>query len=198
MTDVDRLAASAAVPEALAALVVIAANEADVPLRIFRSSSRRSRLVAGRRRVAGLGRAHGFSYWQIGRALNRDHSTVISLFGAAPSLASPGLLPTQAAEPAYIQIALPICAEPVASPPLCLPSLPIGQMVRAAAARAGVSVDELRGPCRKPHLVRERKAIALAARDRGLSYGRIGFALNRDRSTVRYLERTARAEGVSA
>lgn len=77
MTDTDRLAIHADVPPDLAALVVLGANRADVTLRTLRSSSRLPWLVRERRRVAVEARSHNFSWWQIGRALNRDHSTVI-------------------------------------------------------------------------------------------------------------------------
>jgi chromosomal replication initiation ATPase DnaA len=77
MTDTDRLAFDAGVPADLAALVVLAANRLDVRVRAFRGALRPPRFVTERRRVAVAARAHGFSYPVIGRALNRDHSTIV-------------------------------------------------------------------------------------------------------------------------
>lgn len=79
VTEADRLARNADIPLELAQLVVVAANQADMPLRNLRSARQHRELVQVRRTVvlAARHRNPPFSYWQIGRALNRDHSTVI-------------------------------------------------------------------------------------------------------------------------
>lgn len=80
MTETERLAHDANVPSDLAALVVLEANRAAVSLREFRSNGRPKRLMTHKQRVVLVARQHGFSWWQIGRALNRDHSTVIHAY----------------------------------------------------------------------------------------------------------------------
>jgi chromosomal replication initiation ATPase DnaA len=77
MTDTDRLAHDAGVPADLAALVVLAANRLGVTVRCFRAPGRRIAFVRARQRVAVGARDLGFTYQAIGRALNRDHSSVI-------------------------------------------------------------------------------------------------------------------------
>lgn len=78
MTDTDRLAHDAGVPADLAALVVLAANRLGIRVRELRAERRCWPHVLARREVAVRARAQGFSYPLIGRALNRDHSTVIN------------------------------------------------------------------------------------------------------------------------
>ena len=80
MTETERLAHIADVPPDLAALVVLQANRADVSLREFRRPGRPKNLTPHKQRLAVIAREHGFSWWQIGRALNRDHSTVIHAY----------------------------------------------------------------------------------------------------------------------
>ncbi|WP_165357364.1 hypothetical protein [Sphingosinicella sp. CPCC 101087] len=78
MSETERLAFLARVPADLAALVVLEATQAAIPLRQLRSECRRQDLLRTRQRVAVRGRDHGFSWWQIARALNRDHATVMN------------------------------------------------------------------------------------------------------------------------
>ena len=77
MTDTDRLAHDADVPADLAALVVLAANRLGVSVRCFRAAGRRLPFVRERQLVAVSARDSGFTYQAIGRALNRDHTSVI-------------------------------------------------------------------------------------------------------------------------
>lgn len=79
MTEADRLSKCANVPHDLAELVVMGANRIGSSLRWFRSDHRFSDLVDGRAWVAREARARGHSFPSIGRALNRDHSTVMHL-----------------------------------------------------------------------------------------------------------------------
>jgi chromosomal replication initiation ATPase DnaA len=79
MTEADRLSDYADVPHELAELVVIHANRADVGIKSLRSPDRRYSMVRIRRGIAIEARAMGYSYTKIGRALNRDHTTVIDL-----------------------------------------------------------------------------------------------------------------------
>lgn len=83
MTEIDRLAFIADVPADLAALVVLGANRANVSIRDFRRNGRPRRLIPHKQRVVLLARDSGFSWWQIGRALNRDHSTCIHAYRQA-------------------------------------------------------------------------------------------------------------------
>lgn len=77
MTDTERLAHNASVPADLAALVVLAANRLGVSTETFRGANQTRRFFHERCRIAVIARDHGFRYWAIGRALNRDHSTVM-------------------------------------------------------------------------------------------------------------------------
>jgi hypothetical protein len=81
LCDTTRLCMHADVPPLLAALVVLAAWRLGVPVAEFRADEsgrgRLKRFCAERRHVSVLGRELGFSFPAIGRALNRDHSTII-------------------------------------------------------------------------------------------------------------------------
>lgn len=77
MTEAERLSSFASVPAELAELVVGSAIRADVPLRLLRSGSRARRLIHVRRSIIREARSRGFACWAIGRALNRDHSTIL-------------------------------------------------------------------------------------------------------------------------
>lgn len=77
MTDTDRLAHNAEVPRDLAALVVLAAGRAGVSVKDLRGPRQYGWLMSARRFVIAEARRHAFSYPAIGRALNRDHSTII-------------------------------------------------------------------------------------------------------------------------
>lgn len=81
MTDVDRLQEWADVPRGLAEIVVIEANKYGFTLAQLRSPSREAQRVWLRKNIARIARQHRppFSFPQIGRALNRDHSTVMSM-----------------------------------------------------------------------------------------------------------------------
>lgn len=81
MTDAQRLAEWADVPRGLAELVVIYATRYGFTLKELRGPSRKSGHVWVRRNIAKLARGghEPYSYWQIGRALNRDNSTVRNL-----------------------------------------------------------------------------------------------------------------------
>jgi chromosomal replication initiation ATPase DnaA len=74
--DTAKLAVTADIPERLAGIIVYRALLAGVGLRTLRSGDRRWDLVRVRQRIAFEAREGGFSLWQIGRALNRDHSTI--------------------------------------------------------------------------------------------------------------------------
>jgi chromosomal replication initiation ATPase DnaA len=79
MTDADRISQFANVPHDLAELVVMGANRIGSSLKWFRSDRRFEELVAGRAWVAREARQRGHSFPAIGRALNRDHSSIIHL-----------------------------------------------------------------------------------------------------------------------
>ena len=81
-TEADRLARRADIPLVLAQMVVIHCNRENVTLKKLRSASRRSWLVEIRRAIAVEARPR-FSLPEIGRALNRDHTSVINLLERA-------------------------------------------------------------------------------------------------------------------
>lgn len=80
MTDADRISTWADVPHELAELVVMSALRADLPVRLLRSDDRHQHLVEIRRQVAIEARSLGYSFPVIGRAMNRDHSSVMHYF----------------------------------------------------------------------------------------------------------------------
>lgn len=63
----------------LATLLLEAASIADVTVDEMLSKSHSATLVHARRIFVQFARDHGYSYPQIGRALHRHHTTVISL-----------------------------------------------------------------------------------------------------------------------
>lgn len=77
MSEVVRLATNANIPLRLAGIVAFRAVSAGVGLRTLRSADRHEHLVRIRQRIAYEARQSGFSLWQIGRALNRDHNTIM-------------------------------------------------------------------------------------------------------------------------
>jgi chromosomal replication initiation ATPase DnaA len=89
--EAARIARHARVALRLARLVVAAADEAGFSLRLFRSAKQHRRLVEARKACCVAARAipvpsrrHGhYAYQEIGRALNRDHSTVMAHVRAA-------------------------------------------------------------------------------------------------------------------
>lgn len=83
MTDTERLAHDASIPPELAAIVVLEANRAQVSVRAFRRNGRPRNLIPCRRHAIAAARNAGFSWWQIGRAMNRDHSTCIYAYRKA-------------------------------------------------------------------------------------------------------------------
>jgi chromosomal replication initiation ATPase DnaA len=81
VTDVEQLEQWAEVPRGLAELVVIYATRYGFTLKELRGPSRKADRVWVRRNIAKVARGgkQPYSYWQIGRALNRDYSTVRNL-----------------------------------------------------------------------------------------------------------------------
>ena len=59
---------------------------------------------------------------------------------------------------------------------------PITQLCR----HHGITLDELRGPCRRRRIAMARWEAMRALHGRGLSNGQIGMLLNRDPSTVHH------------
>jgi chromosomal replication initiation ATPase DnaA len=81
MTEADRLEKWAGVPRELAELVVTFSERYGFSVGQIRGPSRVSDCVWIRRSIAKIARRREtpFSFWQIGRALNRDSSTVQNL-----------------------------------------------------------------------------------------------------------------------
>lgn len=73
----DKIEMWANVPQELAELVVAGADLFRVSVRWLRSESRDAELVKCRRWITAQARDRGFSFPLIGRALNRDHSTIM-------------------------------------------------------------------------------------------------------------------------
>lgn len=76
-SEAEHLARCADIPEPLAGLVIQTAQDCGLSLAELRSDSRWRPLVRARQKAIKRARACSYSYWQIGRALNRDHSTII-------------------------------------------------------------------------------------------------------------------------
>lgn len=76
-SDADRLSEFAEVPQTLAELVVEMAAERAVDLKALRSDSRLLELIEVRHDIAIEARKLGYSLPAIGRALNRDHTTIL-------------------------------------------------------------------------------------------------------------------------
>ena len=79
MTEADRLSAFASVPHGLAELVVLVCNQVGRSLRSIRADGQHRDGARIRRQIALEARWQGYSYPAIGRALNRDHSTIMHL-----------------------------------------------------------------------------------------------------------------------
>jgi len=97
MTPAERLAADAGIPRRLAALVVDGAERAGVSLRSFRADDRRPHLILERNRVIVIARDRGHSLPQIGKALSRDHSTILHAERKARAMLATGRLSLQPA-----------------------------------------------------------------------------------------------------
>jgi chromosomal replication initiation ATPase DnaA len=79
MTETDRLQEWADVPRGLAEIVAIEANKHGFTVKQLRSSSLERQRFVARQSIVRIARDKGFSFPQIGRALNRDHSTIVSM-----------------------------------------------------------------------------------------------------------------------
>lgn len=79
--NAKQLAAWADVPDDLAKITVSGAKRYGLPLCAIRGDCRKRNLVVCRWYIAGRARKAGFSFPQIGRALNRDHSTIVYALG---------------------------------------------------------------------------------------------------------------------
>ena len=77
MTEADRLSVHANVPLALAQLVAMHADRLGYTLRNIRNDRRQRPLVRARWQIIALARNEGFSLPVIGRAMNRDHTSII-------------------------------------------------------------------------------------------------------------------------
>lgn len=79
MTEADQISAWANVPHELAELVVMRANQRGLRLRNLRSQLRHPDLVDARHAIAKEARGMHYSFPVIGRALSRDHTSVMHL-----------------------------------------------------------------------------------------------------------------------
>ncbi len=86
--DADRICAFANVPLPLAQLVVETCRERGVDLKTLRAARGPNALVAIRHGIAIEARKQGYSYPLIGRALNRDHTTIIHAVRVGEALAA--------------------------------------------------------------------------------------------------------------
>lgn len=68
--------------------------------------------------------------------------------------------------------------------PACFDHLPRHGVLEGVARYRQLSVDDLRGPSRLPHIVRARWEVMTILRRRGLSLVAIGRIVNRDNTTV--------------
>ena len=91
-SEADRLSEWAGVPQELAEMVVQMAGR--TPVTEIRSQSRRQDLVERRWEIAVAARAKGYSLPSIGRALNRDHTTILHALRQSKSPFSTGRSPS--------------------------------------------------------------------------------------------------------
>lgn len=77
MEPAERLAHCARVPKPLAQLVIEGAVQFGVDIGHFRGPSKKRAVAMARREIAVEARQQGYSFETIGRALNRDHSTIV-------------------------------------------------------------------------------------------------------------------------
>jgi hypothetical protein len=156
----------------------------------------------------------GLSLPVIGRAIGRDHVTVLRLLRADGERPSGRALPPAAPkeEPDAACGRTTIADQAAEQPPDPTPSQPedappSGVVVRTPAPTAdlqelcgivalhleamgaGVTVDEVRGPRRAQRLVELRRTLARRLRSQGFSLPEIGRAIGRDHSTVFHLLR---------
>lgn len=68
--------------------------------------------------------------------------------------------------------------------PACFDHLPRHGVLEGVARYRKLSVDDLRGPSRLPHIVRARWEVMAVLRRRGLSMEAIGRLINRNPTTV--------------
>lgn len=77
--------------------------------------------------------------------------------------------------------------------------LAVAEIATAAAQEAGVALAAILGQTRRQSVARARQRVMFEARQRGLSYPEIGYALGRDHSTIIHGVRAeAKRRGVSA
>lgn len=77
MSEAQRISQFASVPLGLAEMVVDRALQANCPLKLLRSECFQRDIVHIRWAIAREAHEAGFSYAAIGRALNRDHTTIM-------------------------------------------------------------------------------------------------------------------------
>lgn len=85
MTEAEQISAYASVSPEMAALVVGGAELFGFSIKKLRSPTRQRPVFRCRQWIARHARAQGHTWWEIGRALNRDHSTIIHSVRATPS-----------------------------------------------------------------------------------------------------------------
>lgn len=81
--DAVKLAEHANIPLHLALLVANGARRASISLPELRKNCKRPHTVKARREVIVEARNERYSWWQIARAVNRDHATCIHSFRKA-------------------------------------------------------------------------------------------------------------------
>ena len=85
MTEADILSRHANVPLELAQLVVMIVNQSPFTLRDIRSYKETHKLREWRQSIIRQVRRAGFSYNEIGRAMNRDHSAIVKTMNGLKS-----------------------------------------------------------------------------------------------------------------
>lgn len=62
--------------------------------------------------------------------------------------------------------------------------IPRHEVLGKVAAHYKLTPDDIRGPCRRAHIVRARRAVMEVLRERGLSLPAIGLIINRHHTAV--------------
>ena len=58
------------------------------------------------------------------------------------------------------------------------------ELIDAVSAETGIPAKQIRGRCRKAHIVRARQIVMYEARQLGLSYPQIARAMGKDHTTI--------------
>lgn len=83
--------------------------------------------------------------------------------------------------------------------PCTRPKAVVGIIASRVAGGTGIPADVILGRSQERYVVKARHLVMFEARERGLSFGAIAYAMNRDHTTIIYgVRREARRRGAAA